>query len=159
VRDGYPFWIDPKGKEHALGGINNHERWAWRHQGQSSQQLLSAGWIRVAPPDAVQIATINDKKTLRAAQSVISALLRAGSEYVWLETDEDNFPCSLGLHGELKMGQGLGDPKGVDKEGEMTHNLSTLTTPPPNETPLDSTSSGSEEQLVKMGRFLRIRRS
>jgi len=81
------IWIEPNGARHSVG--RSHDDWA-HEQGTSLNELLDLGWVRVAPPEAIQVRTLAG--TLDAVKRVARELV---SQYpqsagVWVETDEDN---------------------------------------------------------------------
>ena len=83
------YWVDPEGSVHRFS--HTHDAWALRERGDTANGLLDKGWIRVAPPDAVQVRQLGGDMTAKVERIVRTLLAgypdRAG---VWVETDDDN---------------------------------------------------------------------
>lgn len=89
--DNLNYWMEPTGARHTVR-TTTHDRWALQTQGKTAPQLLAEGWIRVAPPDAVQVARLDDRSRA-LIEGVIRDLMRSlpTRDGVWVETDEENY--------------------------------------------------------------------
>ena len=107
-------WISPTGETHDLGGYNDHDRWAERVQGMTSDQLLSKGWIRKGSPHAYQAGS--DSALPRVLKHI--RLHHPMAQNFYFDTPSEKHPGGLrSWHVPVRMPGSkrlLGDvPKGV----------------------------------------------
>lgn len=87
--DEYNLWIEPSGQRHQVR-TTTHDRWALQMHGTTANGLLRKGWVRVAPPDAVQVADLATSRSL--VEDIVLWLFSRfpTRDRVWVETEEDN---------------------------------------------------------------------
>lgn len=87
--DEYNLWVEPSGQRHQVR-TTTHDRWALQMHGTTANGLLRKGWVRVAPPDAVQVADLAASRAL--VEDIVLWLFSRfpTRDRVWVETEEDN---------------------------------------------------------------------